>query len=223
MAALDRKRALKFIEKNRIVLTFPEDNRAEPANLWSCFHPRKKMRWEWDTGGDDSVADLWIFREALSRSRKTVYAKWYRGKATFIDKDFLPHLLAALGIHHLEDEQYRGISRTAQEILEALLESSPLSTKQLKKLTGLQGRDFEAEYTKALKELWSRLWIVGWGEKDDGAFPSLNMGATRHFFEVEWAKALTLDPLQSRKRVLDELSEHKKMQRFLERLLIKIG
>ncbi len=37
-----------------------------------------------------------------------------------------------------------------------------------------------------MKELWSRLLIMGVGEVDDGAFPSLNMSATRLRFEDLW-------------------------------------
>ena len=43
-----------------------------------------------------------------------------------------------------------------------------------------------ALYSRALKELWSRLLIVGVGEVADGAFPSLAMSATRHRFEELW-------------------------------------
>jgi len=34
-----------------------------------------------------------------------------------------------------------------------------------------------------MQELWQRLLIVGFGEVDEGAFPSLALGATRWIFE----------------------------------------
>lgn len=223
VAKLDLKLALQFIKRHKIVLTFPEKNDRYPLSLWSCFHPRKKMRWEWDSGGDHAVSDLWIFREALSRSGKTAYAKWYRGKATFIDREFLPTLLAANGIQELNQPLLKSLSPTAREIFELLQESSPLSTKDIKKATGLKGRDSEPDYNRAMKQLWSRLWIVGWGEKDDGAFPSLNIGATQHFFEKEWKLALSLDPLQSARQVIQELDPESSLGQFAKRSLEKSG
>ena len=41
-----------------------------------------------------------------------------------------------------------------------------------------------------MRELWERLLIVGVGEVDDGAFPSLAVGATEVLFEELWEQAL---------------------------------
>ena len=59
----------------------------------------------------------------------------------------------------------------------------------MKELTDLQGRLHEAEYSRATKELFTRLWIVGFGEVDDGAFPSLAVGATELIFDDLWRQA----------------------------------
>ena len=58
-----------------------------------------------------------------------------------------------------------------------------------------KGRFNEAAYQRALKELWTRLLIVAYGEVDEGAFPSLAIGATRLIFEDLWneAKELTCE------------------------------
>ena len=47
----------------------------------------------------------------------------------------------------------------------------------------------ESTYSKATQELWRRLLIVGHGEIDDGAFPSLAMGSTQLMFEDLWQAA----------------------------------
>jgi hypothetical protein len=53
----------------------------------------------------------------------------------------------------------------------------------------------EGAYHKALKPLWSRGLIVGYGEVDEGAFPSLAIGATQVLFEELWkeSQALTVE------------------------------
>ena len=188
-AAVAERSAIAKIEQRGILLVFPIENRPEPRSLWSELHPRSKMKWEWDQDGDTRVHDLWHLRARLMRSRKVVYAKWYRGRATFFSHDVYRALLAAL---HDEGDPRRGLSREAQAILELLEEDSPLSTKELRRRSDLQGRFLAATYERAMKELWSRLLIVGAGEVDDGAFPSLAVGATRLLFEELWTEARSL-------------------------------
>ncbi|WP_305809091.1 hypothetical protein, partial [Staphylococcus epidermidis] len=44
----------------------------------------------------------------------------------------------------------------------------------------------------ALQELWNRLLIVAFGEVDEGAFPSLAIGATKWIFEDLFREAREL-------------------------------
>jgi hypothetical protein len=82
--------------------------------------------------------------------------------------------------------------------------NSPLSTRKLKELTDLQGRLHEAEYSRAMKDLFSRLLIVGFGEVDDGAFPSLAVGATELLYDELWRQA-EATPLRKAQATLDRL------------------
>jgi hypothetical protein len=184
--------AVKKIDERGALLVFPLDNRKEPASLWSEFYPKSKMRWEWDSGGDNRVANLWHLREELSRSKKVVYAKWFRGRATFFSRELFSALLRRMGgVESLA----RSLPDEAQQILGCLLSESPLSTKQLKKRMKLEGHYNEKAYESAMKALWMRLLIVGYGEVDDGAFPSLAVGASEVMFEelIQRAHGLSLD------------------------------
>jgi len=182
---MTKAKAIRHIEKAGMLLVYPLDNAPEPASLWSCFYPKTKMRWEWDNGGDDRVAQLWHLREELSRSEQVVYAKWFRDRATFFSKDVFAAALARLWF--LREDQI--LDRTPRDVLDSLEMNSPLSTKELKAETGLVGKDNERDYDRALKTLFRRLLVVGFGEKDDGAFPSLRVGATQLLFEDLWAHA----------------------------------
>lgn len=168
--------AIRRIDQRGMLLVFPINNAKVPPSLWSEFYPRSRMQWEWDEGGDNRVADLWHLRTELSASGKVVYGKWYRGRATFFSRKVFEAMLACLG-------NPRSASQTARRVLAVLEGESPLSTKVLKKETGLQGKVQEGLYARALKELWSHLLIVGYGEVEDGAFPSLAVGATHLLFE----------------------------------------
>ncbi len=181
--------AVKAVEKHGALLVYPLQNSSEPASLWSAFFPKSQMRWEWDAGADNRVAGIWHLRAELMASKKVVYAKWFRGRATFFSKDVFTKLLAELWF-----SAPHGLSHDAKNLLEILETNSPLSTKALKKASDLRGRDLEPTYQKAMKSLWEKLLIVGVGEVDDGAFPSLAVGATELLHEELWRRAQEIKP-----------------------------
>ena len=189
---MNQTSAVRAIEKNGMLLVFPINNKKDPPSLWSVHFPRTKMRWEWDEDGDNRVSDLWHLREKLSRSRKVIYTKWYQGRATFFSLECFSALLT------LQEKNQTPLSREARQIYELLLEESPQSTKQLKRASGLVGRRLEGIYQRALKELWSRSLIVAYGEVDEGAFPSIAVGATKVLFEELYERAREADPDQAR-------------------------
>jgi hypothetical protein len=196
---MDLRSAVTKINRRGILLVYPIQNRPEPASLWSEFYPRSKMRWEWDDGSDRRVAELWHLKTELSGSGKAVYAKWFQNRATFFSKALFPVLVAALGYHE------GMLSPLARKVLRVLEEDSPLSTKELKKRTGLTGNAGERDYDRALKELWKGLFIVGYGEVEDGAFPSLAMGSSQLMFSEQWAQAQEMDRAEARSKLTEAL------------------
>ncbi|MBI4403014.1 MAG: hypothetical protein HY537_02565 [Deltaproteobacteria bacterium] len=183
---LDLKNAVKFINEHGILLVFPMANRPEPLSIWSCFFPKTRMLWEWDETADGKVVQMWHLRERLSRSDRVVYSKWFSGRATFLSREVFVALLN--GLHH-GNPAFPQLSGRARLLLDRLLEDSPQSSKTLKKWAKKECKWEEQEFERALKELWARLLIVGRGEVDDGAFPSLNIGATQLMFEDLWQQA----------------------------------
>lgn len=192
--------AISKINQKGILLVYPIHNAKEPRSLWGELFPRTKMRWEWDAGGDRKVSDLWILREELSRSNKVVYTKWYQGRATFFS---LKLYICCLRLMMEHDNFQASLSGSAQQVLEVLNESSPRSTKQLKRATDLVGRDMESKYQRSLKSLFHRFLIVGYGEVDEGAFPSLALGASQLLFEDLWSQAEKLS-LEAAMKQLDQ-------------------
>lgn len=181
--ATSEARAIAAIERHGALLVYPIANREQPRSLWSVLYPGVDMRWAWDEGADPRVVSLWHLRERIARSRAVPYGKWYRGRAVFFSRELFAALLA------LVRSQPIHLSPEAREILSLVEEDSPQSSKALRQAAGLRGRLGERVWTKEMKTLWEHLLIVGTGELDDGAFPSLLVGATRWIFEDMWEAA----------------------------------
>ncbi|HVK60590.1 MAG TPA: hypothetical protein VM432_03525 [Bdellovibrionales bacterium] len=199
-----------------MLLVFPQENRKEPRSLWYEFFPKTKMRWEWDDDGDSRVADLWHLRAKLSTSRKVIYSKWFRGRATVMAFDVFT---AMVRVANPNLPRIDGLSFQAREILDLLEEDSPLSTKQLKRMTGLQGRSSEAVYQRSLKELWDRNLIVAFGEVDEGAFPSLAVGATKTLFEDLYLEACEMSVDTAAELLAERLEPGSPFERYWKSLL----
>lgn len=187
-------KAIERIRERGVLLVFPINNRDEPRSLWSEFFPRTKMVWDWNEDGDVRVAQMWQLMKLLSDSGEVVYSKWYQGRATFFSRELFT---AMLGVRRRAYDPRRGLSSTAETLLEVLENNSPLSTKELKRSTDLQGRLNETAYSSAMKELFSRFLIVGFGEVEDGAFPSAAVGATELLFSDLWSEAEEMSPAKA--------------------------
>lgn len=206
-----RGRAVKAIQQRGALLVYPINNRPVPLSIWSELFPRTRMKWDWGDEHHNKISDVWFLREQLSRSREVVYAKWYQGRATFFSFEVFVHLLA-----YLRDSAELGIeSRSALEVLEA---DSPLSTKQLKAAIELEGRMLESVYNRALKPLWQRLLIVGFGEFEDSSFPSLGIGSTRTLFEDLWSQSEKLDSDTAERRLVSILGDKNLFLRFARKV-----
>jgi hypothetical protein len=202
-ALMSSKSAIGAINRAGALLVFPMDNRKIPESIWSHFFPRKPMRWDWDESHDSSVGDLWHLRAELSTTRKVVYTKWFRGRATYFSFELFSALLRSLN----PVDAYSGLGQDARKILNILEGESPLSTKEIKRLSGLEGRASETTYGRAMKELWSRCLVVAYGEVEDSSFPSLAVGATRVLFEDLWQKAWRLEAKDAHQQITDILPE----------------
>ena len=178
-----QKKARAAIEEHGVLLVYPIANSRDPASLWSVLYPRSNMRWAWDEGADPRVVGLWHLRERLARSREVVYGKWYKGRAVFFSRALFSAMLAELAPWRC------ALTPEEEEILRLLEDDSPQSSKRLREAAGLRGKASERTWTRATNALWELLLLVGTGEVEDGAFPSLEIGATRWMFEPLWEGA----------------------------------
>lgn len=211
--------AVKKVNSSGVLLVFPINNRPEPDSLWSQFYPRSKMKWEWSDDGDDRVAKMWTLMKSLSDCRDVIYSKWYQGRATFFSRDLFRALLRhyLLCDHHLEQKRRAQISIAGQTMLDILEMNSPLSTRVLKQEAELQGKLNEPNYNRGIKDLFSSFFVVGFGEVDDGAFPSLALGATKLIYEDLWTEAQALPDARAQVIIDQYMPTGSLIRKYLER------
>lgn len=173
------EKSIQAVRNHGWLLVFPLPKIKEPLSLWHVFYPKSVMRWEWDESGDNRVAELWHLRRQIAESHRVIYSKWYRGRATLFSED----IFKRLWVYFAPERALAGQSGEAREIMDLLEMESPLSTKQIRRGTDLTGKENERRYMASMKELWRTFAIVGVGEVDDGAFPSLAHAATHVVFE----------------------------------------
>jgi hypothetical protein len=214
----DLEKSIQHINKNGVLLVFPIKNAKEPDSIWQRLHPKKEMNWAWDTGGDNKVFEMWSRMKKLSDCKDVVYSKWYQGRATFFSKELFTAMLTMAR----RSDRFSPMTREARMILRQLEMNSPLSTKEIKKLTHLQGKFYEGAYNKAMKELFQRLLIVGFGEVDDGAFPSLAVGATELIYEKLWLQANDMSDKDAMKTIEHYMPAGSKFRNFLDKAFLKL-
>lgn len=214
------QKAISAINKHGVLLVFPLQNQKEPHSLWADFHPRTPLRWEWDESGDDRVMRMWALMKKLSENTDVVYSKWYQGRATFFSREVFTAMLAIMGSSR-SNSVYSKLPHASRDILELLESDSPLSTKQIKKFAGLQGKDNESTYARALKQLFELQLVVAFGEVDDGAFPSLAVGSTKLLFEDLWMESKTLSLDTAQKTIDRFLPNESKMGSFFNKIITK--
>lgn len=195
MSSHKHKKAIQAINRDGIILVFPIDNKKDPHSLWYELYPRTKMLWEWDDESDSKVADLWHLRTQLSTTRKVIYTKWFKNRATYFSRELFTACLS------LSLRNRAPLPRESKEILEALQMDSPLSTKQIKESVNLQGRMLESLFNKSMKKLWDPFLIVAFGEFEDSSFPSLAVGATQTLFEDLWEEARVMSSSTAQKMI----------------------
>jgi len=210
-----KKRAKKLIDERGILLVYPIANKVEPPSLWHALWPNSQMDWSWDNDADDRVAELWHLRARLAESHEVAYGKWFKGRATFFS---LPVFHAMLARICEAGDPFADLPRAAHDILALLRERSPLSTKLLRQEAGLRGKAHDRAFNQAMKILWSRLLLVGVGEVEDGAFPSLAVGATELLFEDLWLSRSKVSAA-SRKALDEALSRSKAFAKEHDRVV----
>lgn len=157
---------------------------------------------------------IWRWKDELPRRRRAFYAKYFRGRGTFISRKVLPQFLAmrdaavASGDH---DRLYREgrIRDDARVIWQALEEYGPLATLELRHASKMETTTGNVRFKRAMLELQRMLVVTHFGaEQETGAWASGRFELTCRAFPEETVAAVNVTPEEARGKLAAKYLEH---------------
>ncbi len=192
--------AVRFIEAVGYCLLFPIKGLPLPS-LYYAVARRYPVTW------DSYTEKIWTWKDELGLKRRAFYAKYFKGRGTFISLGLLPHFLAmresAAGPGDHEAFYAAGrISHEACAIWKALEEHGPLATLELRHACKMDSKAGNARFKRAMLELQCLLVVVHFGtEQETAAWASGRFDLTSRAFPREVSQARRIAPEVARAAV----------------------
>jgi hypothetical protein len=194
--------AARFINQVGFCWLFaPGKGNLELPSLFEAVKGRRGMQiFHWDEDADR----VWGWKSDLPAAHRAYYGKGLAGKPVFVSLRMLPYLMATAGEEELEHlYEYGGISYEARRIYRALESLGPQPTRALRAAAGLDSKDGNARYHRALDELQRRLFVMPVGATNEGNnWPSQIFELVARWFPGEAALARKLDVSEARRALL---------------------
>jgi len=192
--------ARKFIDAAGFCMLFPVTNVPLPS-LYSAVTRRNPSA---GIVFDKHFEMLWRWKDELPRRRRAFYAKYFRGRGTFISLEQLPYFLAmrdsavAPGDHTRFYADGR-IRDDARVIWEALETHGPLATLELRHLCNMETKAGNVRFKRAILDLQCLLVVVHFGsEQETGAWASGRFELTCRAFPKQTTAARNIAPNAAR-------------------------
>jgi hypothetical protein len=180
--------AVRFIDDVGFCVLFPGKNVPLPS-LYYAVAKRPDVRW-------DKYAQLiWKWKDELPKKRRAFYAKYFKGRGTFLSLQLLPHFLAMHGtaVEPSEAEAfYRAgrISHDALELWQALAKHGQLPTLELRHACKMETQAGNKRFKKAMLELQALLIVTHSGaEQETEAWASNRFDLVARAFPAQVVEA----------------------------------
>lgn len=192
--------AVKYIDTAGYCMLFPVANVPLPS-LYSAVARRDLSD---GVHFDKHFERVWRWKDELPLQRRAFYAKYFRGKGTFISRAQLPYFLAmrdSAVAPRDHDRFYREgrIREDARLIWEALEKHGPLPTLELRHACRFETVAGNVRFKRAILELQCLLVVSHFGaEQETGAWASGRYELTSRLFPRETAAALDITVSEAR-------------------------
>ena len=189
--------AVRFIDHVGFCMLFPVKNISLPSLHYAVAKRQP-------TGWDKYVQLIWKWKDELPKKRRAFYAKYFRGRGTFLSVKLLPHFLAmhetAVGPSEAESFYKTGrISHDALELWQALGKLGALATLELRHACKMETQAGNKRFKKAMLELQGLLIVTHSGvEQETEAWASNRFALVYRAFPKQIAEASKLSAEEAR-------------------------
>ena len=162
--------ALDFVNQNGLVFAF-KSKRSELPCLWHAACGERDPVMPLHTHHDPSIGLVWRAKDELPARKKIYYGKALKKTPTMISLSLFPAFYAAKGYRKKDDlfSPFRrgDMSLSARRIMDVIVDSPPMTTKDLKLASGHGASDRRHQFDRAMAELQERLLVVKIAENYD--------------------------------------------------------
>ncbi len=194
--------AARFIDQVGFCWLFAPRTRAlELPSLFEAVKGRRGVQiFDWDEDSDR----LWGWKSDLPAAHLAYYGKGLAGRPVFVSLEMLPHLMASVGSENFGHlYAHGGISYEAKRIYSALESRGPQPTRALRAAAGLDSKDGNMRYHRALDELQRGLFVMPVGATNEGSnWVSQIFELVARWFPDQAAQAHRLDVREARRALL---------------------
>jgi hypothetical protein len=201
--------AVKFIDATGYCMLFPVKGVPLPSLYYAVTRRGLHGKWKWDKYS----SMVWRWKDELPRRRRAFYAKYFRGRGTFISLALLPHFLAMREAAVAPGDSARFYSAgrirdDARIIWEALEEHGPLATLELRNACKMDTKAGNIRFKRAILELQRMLIVVHFGaEQETNAWASGRYELTSRAFPKQIAAAQHISPDDARSELAAKFRE----------------
>jgi hypothetical protein len=202
--------AVKYINAVGYCMLFPVRNIPLPSLYYNVTHRNRLEKRIWDKYSEM----VWHWKDELPHRRRAFYAKYFRGRGTFISLAQLPSFLAMDEAAVAPDDHERlyaegRIRDDARTIWQALAEHGPLPTLELRHACKFESKAGNVRFKRAILDLQCLLIAVHFGsEQETGAWASGRYELTCRAFPKETGEARRMSQEEARKDLAAKFREH---------------
>jgi hypothetical protein len=201
--------AVRYIDAAGFCMLFPVKNIPLPSLYYAITRRNPNLDFKWDRYSEM----LWKWKGSLPKRKRAFYAKYFRGRGTFISLQELPNFLATHqtavdpGDHEKMYSSGR-ITEDARTIWQALATHGPLATLELRNACKMDSKAGNVRFKRSIAELQCLLIVVHFGtEQETAAWASGKFELTCRAFPKETDAARDIAPESARRALASKFME----------------
>ena len=201
--------AVKYVDATGYCTLFSVNHVPLPSLYYAVTRRNIQEEFVWDRLMDM----VWRWKDELPRRRRAFYAKYFRGRGSFISLQQLPYFLAMRDSAAFPGDHERfysdgRIRDDARVIWEALEKYGPMPTLELRHACKMETTAGNVRFKRAILDLQCLLVAVRFGaEQETAAWKSGRYELTCRAFPKETAAARRIPPAEARAKLARKFLE----------------